>query len=134
MLPRMTMCLRALVIVAFFAATATAVRAQQQDHVVTTQELRNDALKPAETHQANEAEIRKALSFEAARSELKSAHVDYQQVDRAIGQLSDEDLAKLAERSRQVNNDFAGGHLPNRDLVLILLLAVAIIIIVVALR
>jgi Flp pilus assembly protein TadB len=96
--------------------------------------LHQDALKAAETRQANEAEIREALSSETAREELKSAHIDYRQVDKAVGQLSDDDLARLAERSRQVNSDFAGGHVSDRDLLFIIVIALAIIIIIVALR
>ena len=42
-----------------------------------------------------------SIEQEAGQSALKSANVDYVRVDKAIGQLSDEELAKLADRCRQ---------------------------------
>jgi len=55
-------------------------------------------------------------------------------VDKAVGQLSDEDLAKLAERSRQAQSDFAAGRISDRDLLWIILIAIGIIVLAVALR
>ena len=83
--------------------------AQDKQHVVSLEELNRDAARPAQTRQANEAVVRELLSSEAGQEALKSAKVDYQRVDKAIGQLSDEDLAKVAERSRQAESDFAAG-------------------------
>ena len=84
---------------------------QDKQHVVSLEELNKDAARPAQTRQANEAVVRELLSSEAGQEALKSAKVDYQRVDKAIGQLSDEDLAKVAERSRQAESDFAAGGL-----------------------
>src|SRR5258708_66637 len=50
------------------------------------------------------------------------------------GQLSDEDLAKLAQRSRQAQSDFAAGRISDRDLLWIILIAIGIIFLAVALR
>jgi UPF0716 family protein affecting phage T7 exclusion len=55
-------------------------------------------------------------------------------VDKAVGQLSDEDLAKLAERSRQAQADFAAGRISDRDLLWIILIALAIVVLALALR
>ena len=55
-------------------------------------------------------------------------------MDKAVGQLSDEDLAKLAERSRQAQNDFAAGRISDRDMLWIILIAIGIIVLAVALR
>ena len=65
---------------------------------------------------------------------MKSANLDYQKVDKAVGQLSDEDLVKLAERSRQAQRDFAAGRISDRDLLWIILIALAIIVLAIALR
>jgi len=65
---------------------------------------------------------------------LKSVNLDYQKVDKAVGQLSDEDLAKLAARSRQAQSDFAAGRISDRDLLWIIVIAIGIIVLVVALR
>ena len=71
---------------------------------------------------------------DAAQNALKSAHVDYQKVDKAVGQLSDEELAKLAERSRQVEKDFAAGTMSDRDILIIVIIGVLVIALVAALR
>jgi hypothetical protein len=48
--------------------------------------------------------------------------------------LNDEDLAKLAERSRQAQRDFAAGRISDRDLLWIIVIALAIIVLAIALR
>src|SRR5215475_6458253 len=75
------------------------VAAQDKDHVVSLDELKSDAAKPAETRQTNEADVRHLLQTEAGQQALKQAKVDYAKVDKAISQLSDDDLATVA-RSR----------------------------------
>src|SRR5215470_944564 len=107
-----------LVCTALLAATlvfagSQPVRAQAQgkDHAVSSAQLRNDVQKAAETRQANEAAVRELFAPNAAKEALKSAGIDYQKVDQAIGQASDEDLARLAQRSQEVRKDFAAGRL-----------------------
>jgi hypothetical protein len=116
----------------------TPARAQAQDkHVVTSQELSKDAARPAETRGANEAALRQLFSSEQAQRALKSANIDYSKVDKAVSQLSDEDLAKLAARSRQVHQNFAGGRagsLSDRDLLIIIIIAVLVIALIAILR
>jgi hypothetical protein len=101
---------------------------QDQQHVVSLEELNKDAARPAQTRQANEAVVRGLLSSEAGQEALKSAKVDYQRVDRAIGQLSDEDLAKVAERSRQAESDFAAGGLKATLIIVIILIVILIVV------
>lgn len=110
------------------AAAPTRVAAQDKQHVVSLDELNNDAARPAQTRQANEAVVRELLSTEAGQEALKSAKVDYQRVDKAIGQLSDEDLAKVAERSRQAEGDFAAGGLKSTLIIVIILIVVLIVV------
>jgi hypothetical protein len=83
---------------------------------------------------ANEAAVKDFLSSEQAQKALKSANLGLQQVDKAVGQLSDEDLAKLADRSRQAQKEFAAGTLSDRDLLWIILIIVAVLIIALAVR
>ncbi len=112
-----------------------AVPAGAQDkHVVSLSDLNKDAARPAQTRQSNEEAVRTLLSSDQAQKALKSANLDYQKVDKAVGQLSDEDLAKLAERSRQAQSDFAAGRISDRDLLWIILIAIGIIVLAVALR
>jgi hypothetical protein len=131
-------CGRALAVILLpcFAVTPARVQAQER-HVVTSQELSKDAARPAESRGANEAALRQLFSSEQAQQALKSANIDYSKVDKAVAQLSDEDLAKLAARSRQLQDNFAGGRagsLSDRDLLIIIIIAVLVIALVAVLH
>jgi len=131
---RVKMCVSMLAIAAFVGMAGIPARAQDKQHVVSLSDLNKDAARPAQTRQSNEEAVRMLLSSDRAQKALKSANLDYQKVDKAVGQLSDEDLAKLAERSRQAQNDFAAGRISDRDLLWIIVIAIGIIVLVVALR
>ena len=107
---------------------------QENQHVVSLDELKKDATRPAEARQADESAVRNLLSSESGQQALKSASLDLQKVDKVVSQLDDEDLAKLAERSRQAQKDFAAGKLSDRDLLWIILIIVAVLIIALAVR
>jgi hypothetical protein len=124
----MSLCMDAEVVPA-----AAQVREKQQ-HVVALDELSQQAGKPTEIRQANENAIRHLLSSDAGQSALKSAKVDYERVDKAIGQLSDEEVTKLADRSRQAESDFAAGNISAKTLAYIILAIVVIVVIVVIAR
>ena len=111
-----------------------AVSAGQLDHAVTPRQLRQDVQKAADTRQANEAAVREMFASDQAKETLKSAGIDYKQVDQAISQVNDEDLSRMAQRAQEVKNDFAAGRLGDRDLLIILLVVAAIILIIVAVR
>ena len=110
------------------AAAPSRVAAQDKDHVVSLDELKSDAAKPAQTRADNEAEVRHLLQSEAGQEALKQTKVDYAKVDKAITQLNDNDLATVAEKSRQADHDFAAGGL---TATLIIVIALIIILIVV---
>src|SRR6516225_9656674 len=115
-------------IAALFVAAEIPARAQDKQHVVSLTDLNKDAARPAQTRQANEEAVRTLLSSDQGQKALKSAHLDYQKVDKAVGQLSDEDLARLAERSRQAQRDLAAGRISDRDMLWIIVIALAIVI------
>jgi hypothetical protein len=131
-------CGRALAVVLLpcFAMSPANVQAQEK-HVVSSQELHKEAMRPAEARGADEAALRQLFSSEQAQQALKSVSIDYSKVDKAVGQLSDEDLAKLAARSREVQRNFAGGRagsLSDRDLLIIIIIAVLVIALIAVLR
>jgi len=103
---------------------------QDKPHVVSLAELSKDSLQVAQTRHADEEAVRNLFSNEDGQKALKSAHLDYQRVDKAVSQLSDEDLARLARRSRQAEADFAAGRLSNGSAILIVALIAATIILV----
>ena len=123
-----------ILLAASLVSAGSPLRDQEKDHAVSSGQLRKDVQKAAETRQANDAALREMFATDKARETLKSAGVDYQKVDQAISQVNDEDLARMAERSRDVQKDFAAGRLGDRDLIIILLVAVALILIIVAVR
>ncbi len=133
---RLTWLMRALAILFVAALASVAARAQAQDsqHVVSLSELSKDSAAPAEARQANEAAVRHLLSSDRGQKALESAKIDYAKVDKAVGQLSDEDVARLADRSRQVEKDFAAGNLSDRDLLIIVIIAVLVIALIAALH
>src|SRR2546430_2717343 len=119
-----------------FAVSPAGVQAQDK-HVVSVQDLSKDAARPSETRQANEAALRQLFSSAKVQQALQTANIDYSKVDKAIGKLTDEDTAKLAARSRQMQENFAGGRagsLSDRDLLIIIIIAVLVIALVAVLR
>ncbi len=131
---RVKLCVSMLAIAILFGLTGVPAGAQDKQHVVSLNDLNKDAARPAQTRQSNEEAVRTLLSSDQAQKALKSANLDYQKVDKAVGQLNDEDLAKLAARSRQAQSDFVAGRISDRDLLWIILIAIAIIVLAVALR
>ena len=131
---RVKMCVSMLAIATLFGLAGIPARAQDKQHVVSLSDLNKDAALPAQTRQSNEEAVRTLLSSDPGQKAFKSVNLDYQKVDKAVGQLSDEDLAKLAERSRQAQSDFAAGRISDRDLLWIIVIAIGIIVLVVALR
>jgi CHASE3 domain sensor protein len=116
----------------FGVLAALPARAQTESrHVVSEPELNRAVQHSAESRPADQAAIRRLLSSEAGQQALHSARVDYQKIDQAISQLSDQDLAKLAERSRQAENDFAAGLISAKHFAELILVLVVIIVIIV---
>ena len=103
-------------------------RPRDKQHVVSLDELSKDAARPAETRRADEASVRELLSSEPGQKALKSANLDYERVDQAIGQLNDEDLAKITERSRQAESDFGAGGLKSTLIIAVVLIVVLIVV------
>lgn len=131
---RVSSCASMVGVAVCLSAEVSPARAQvpeKQQHVVTLGELQKQSGRPAETRQANEDAVRHLLSSDAGQKALKSAEVDYRRVDQAIGRLTDEELAKLADRSRQVENDFAAGLISAKTLAYIILATVVIVVIIV---
>lgn len=131
---RLSVSVSMLALVVLFGSVAIPTRAQEQQHVVSLGDLTKDAAQPAQTRQANEAAVRTLLSSDAAQKAARSVKLDYQKVDKAVGQLSDDDLARLAERSRKAQSDFAAGRISDRDLLWIIVIALGIIVLALALR
>ena len=65
---------------------------------------------------------------------MRSAHMQPEQVQQGVPNLSDQELAQLASRAQKAQADFAAGSLSDRDLLIILLAIAALVLIIVAVR
>lgn len=118
-------------LVALFAVPQS-LAAQVTDHIVTPTDLQKAAVGASEQREHNLETLRSFLSSARATEALKSAHMDPQQVNKAVSSLSDQDLARLSARASKAQMDFAAGNISDRDLLIILVAVAALILIIVA--
>ncbi len=123
----------AVVFVAAFAVPEP-VLAQASTHLVSPADLQKAAVDASQTRQQNIDTLNKFLSTDQAQQAMQSAHVNPQQIKKAVSGLSDEELAQLASRASKAQSDFAAGSIGNRDLLIIILCIVALLLIIVAVR
>jgi hypothetical protein len=119
-------------LVALFAVPQSLVA--QVDHIVSSTDLQKAAVGASQQREHNLETLQTFLSSAKASEALKSAHMDPQQVSKAVASLSDEDLARLATRASKAQADFAAGSLSDRDLIIILVAIAALILVIVAVR
>ena len=105
-----------------------------QDHVVSPVEIQKDSAAASAARQQHVQQLDGFLSSKEAQQALKSAHMDPQEVKNAVGQLDDEDLARLSARTEKTQREFAAGNISDRDLLIILVAVAALILIIVAVR
>jgi hypothetical protein len=105
-----------------------------QDHVVSSADLQKDLQAAAAARQAELTQVDNFFSSSEAQKALRSVHIDYQQVRKAVGSLNNEDLARIAAHTERAQKDFAAGALSNRDLIWIIVGLAALILIIVAVR
>lgn len=115
-------------------ATPRALVAEVTDHLVSPSDLQSSAVHASQARQQNLDSLRSFLGTDQARRAMETAHMNPDQVTKAISTLNDEELAQLAKRANKANADFAAGFLSDRDLIVILLLVAALILVIVAVR
>lgn len=104
-----------------------------ETHLVTSAEMQQELLKASQTREHNRKAVQQLLSSDAGQKALRSGHADQVQVTRAISNLSDAELARLAQRAQQAQTDFAAGAL-NKEELLIIAIAVVVVIIIIAVK
>lgn len=103
-----------------------------QAPAVSSSELRQAMTSAAQTRQKNLDNVRSFFASEPVRDALKSGKVDYQKVEKAVATLSPDELARLAARTNQLQQDFAAGALTNQELTYIVIaLATAVLVILI---
>src|ERR1700692_2488809 len=70
-----------------------------QDHVVSPGEIQKDAAGASAARQQQVPQLHGYVSSKEAQQALKSAHMNPQEVKNAVGQLDDENLARLSARA-----------------------------------
>ena len=103
-----------------------------QNHVVSSAALQQDVASASAARQQNIAQVDALFALPQARQALKSHQIDYRQVTNAVPQLSDKDLARLAQISQKDQRLFAAGQMSNRDLLWIIVAVAVLILIIVA--
>jgi hypothetical protein len=118
------------VLIALFAVPQS-LQAQTQ-HVVTPADLHKELVNATQLRKKNVEKVTQLFSSDEAVKALKSAQIDPAQVKAAVSTLSDSELAQLASRADQIQNDFAAGQFSQRELLIILVIIAVVILIIVA--
>lgn len=106
--------------------------AQAPDHLVSPSMLQQATVNASHARQQNAETLQRFFSSPEAQKALESAHLNPQEVKKAISGLSDQEVAQLAQRATRAQSDFAAGNIDDRDLLIILVCIAALILIIVA--
>lgn len=102
-----------------------------EEHVVSPAELRKELAETAEARRENLKQVQDFFSSEPVREALKGLPADASKVERAVSSLSDEELARLAQRTERIQEDFAAGALSNLHLTYIVIAIAAAVLVLV---
>jgi hypothetical protein len=117
------------------AAEVPGVEAGARSHVVPLSELHQRPVEATAQREKDLQQLNRFFSSGPVSQALQTSKLDGERVRQAAAQLDDQELARLAERSRQVESDFAAGALNNQQLTYIIIaLATAVIILVIVAR
>ena len=118
------------VILAFL--TLPVQRLKGEDHLVSPGDLHAAVSAASRIRQDNLGKIQKFFTSEGVRKALASTGMKSSRIEKAIPQLSDEELARLAWQTDKIQNDLAAGALTNEQLTYIIIaLATAVIILII---
>lgn len=93
--------------------------------------MQDQLARSAADRQKNIETVKRFFSTPIADKAIRDAHYDPQQVQRAIPTLSDQELANLAARSNEVQQEFVAGRLTKTELGLIAVAFVVLIIVII---
>jgi hypothetical protein len=100
-------------------------------HVIPLSELRHDLNTSQQTRAKNLADIERVLSLPAAQDALAKAHLTTARATTAIAELNDAELARLADRARDAEQDVQGGFIVGLlaliGLVVVILIVVSVV-------
>ena len=104
------------------------------NHVVTTGELRQAMVKQTSNRQASLDALERLFSRPEIRGAVETTMGSPEKARGALSKLSDEELARLAQKATGAEKDFAAGALSNEELtyIVIALAAAVLVLIIVA--
>jgi hypothetical protein len=105
---------------------------QATEHVVSAADLHRQVRSAQSRRQAGLQQISSFLRSDSPRTALEASKLDVAQVEKAVGFLSDEEVARLASQVQGIQRDVTAGALTNQHLTYIVIaLATAVIILVI---
>ncbi len=108
------------------------LQAQAAPHLVSPSQLQQATVDASQAREQNLDTLRGFFSSSQAQEAMHEAHMNAQEVNKAVAGLSDTELAQLSARAQKAQSDFAAGNIDNHDLLIILVAIAALILIIVA--
>lgn len=102
------------------------------EHLVSAADLHRQVRSAQSSRQAGLQQIRSFLRSDSPRSVLDKSNLDVTQVEKAVGFLSDEEVARLAAQIEVVQRDVTAGALSNQELTYIVIALVAAVVVLIA--
>jgi c-di-GMP-related signal transduction protein len=118
-------------LVSLFAIPQSMI-AESTEQLVSPSDLQKAAVNASQQRQQNLDTLNQFLSSAKAQKAIESAHMNPQEVQKAVAGLNDAELAQLAARANKAQSDFAAGNMSDHDLLIILIAVAALILIIVA--
>lgn len=115
-----------------FALISSPRQLPAEDHVIPQAALHQAMVNAAAARQRNIAQVKDFFASKPVAGALKKGGINLRQVQQAVPNLSDQELAELATRTQKIQNDFAAGALTNEHLTYIVIaLATAVVVILI---
>lgn len=105
---------------------------QATEHLVSAADLHRQVRSAQASRQAGLQQIRSFLRSDSPRSVLESSNLDVTQVEKAVGFLSDEEVARLAAQTQAIERDVTAGALSNQELTYIVIALIAAVVVLIA--
>jgi hypothetical protein len=121
-------CLLVLVLASSLMVQSTFAAGQ----IVQAADLSNAMIEASESRQADLNTVRQFLTSEPGQQALAMAGLEYQQVEKAVATLNDQELSRLAAQSAHAQEEFAAGRLTGGQITLIILVAAVLLIVAIA--
>jgi hypothetical protein len=123
---------RSCAIVAATTFFVVSMQASAQQHVVPLAELQSKVQAVSQDRTQNIGDIERVLSYPAAVQALEKSGVKQEQVRTAVATLSNDELARLAQKARAAEKDVEGGLIVGILALIGLIVVILIVIAVVA--